>query len=195
MAETPTSHLEALNIMLSCIGQAPINTEMGTLTGDVVMAQNLLSEVSRDVQGMEWHFNSEDNYPLSRALDNTITLPPNILRVDLDSCKFWGWDVTQRGLRLYDRKNRSYTFTKDVQASVVLYLPWDDLPQPARRVITIRAARTYVDRVVGAVEMEKFTRADEEKAFSDLQEFDGETAGYNVFNNYEAARPLIRWSR
>jgi hypothetical protein len=194
MAETLTSHLEALNIMLSCIGMAPINTEVGTLTADVVMAQNILNEVCRDVQSMDWHFNSEDDYPLVRAIDNTIPLPPNLLRIDRDANRDWNIDIVQRGTRLYDRKNRSFTFTQDVKASVVLDLPWDDLPQPARRYIYIRAARIYVDRAVGAAELEKFTRTDEEKALADLQEFDGDTAEYNIFNNYQAARPLIRWS-
>ena len=51
MGLTQTTKLMAVNTMLSVIGEAPVNTLAATSqTADVILAQNLLDEVSREVQ-------------------------------------------------------------------------------------------------------------------------------------------------
>ena len=40
---TPTSELQAVNIMLSTIGEAPVNSITGTTTVDVSTAKNILN--------------------------------------------------------------------------------------------------------------------------------------------------------
>ena len=55
---TPTTELQAVNIMLSVIGEAPINTLAGSTTTDVSIAINLLNETSLSVQSMGWNFNT-----------------------------------------------------------------------------------------------------------------------------------------
>ena len=47
-----TTELEAINIMLAAIGEAPVNKLTGTLPVDVKIAQNLLNEQSKSVQGL-----------------------------------------------------------------------------------------------------------------------------------------------
>ena len=58
---TPTTELEAVNIMLSVIGEAPVNTITGTNSVDVSVAKNVLDETSMSVQGMGWNFNTHKN--------------------------------------------------------------------------------------------------------------------------------------
>ena len=41
---TPTTELQAVNQMLSVIGEAPVNTITGTTTTDVSVAKNILDE-------------------------------------------------------------------------------------------------------------------------------------------------------
>jgi hypothetical protein len=192
VAETLTTELEAINSMLGTIGMAPINSLAGTLTADVTMAQNILKEVSREVQQVGWHWNSEYEYPLTPDVDGHIVLASNILRVDLDNSYAWRYDVTQRGSTLYDKKNRTDEFSETLKANVVLYLPWDSLPEPARRYITIRAARIFSDRAVGSETLRGFTAEDEFRALASLKEFEGDTADHNIFDNYDTFSVIDR---
>lgn len=57
-----TTELEAVNAMLSAIGEAPLaaGTDLATATqADVQMALNILRNVTREVQSMGWKFNTE----------------------------------------------------------------------------------------------------------------------------------------
>jgi len=192
VAETLTSELDAINVMLGAIGMAPINSLSGNVTADVTMAQNILHEISREVQQRGWHFNKEENYPLAPNVDGKIILSTNILRVDLPSRYNGRYDVVQRGLTLYDRKNRTDLFTETLKAEVVLFLPWESLPEPARRYITIRAARVFADRAVTTDALHSFTQEDEFVALSNLKQFDGDTADYTIFDNYDTFSVIDR---
>lgn len=65
-----TTELEAVNAMLSAIGEAPLpsGTDLGSVTQpDVAMALSLLRASARDVQAMKWKFNTEFGYELAPA--------------------------------------------------------------------------------------------------------------------------------
>ena len=66
MANATTTELEAVNIMLSSIGEAPVNSLSSGLV-DAELAQTTLHNVSREVQAAGWSFNTE--YNRSYALD------------------------------------------------------------------------------------------------------------------------------
>lgn len=70
----PTTELEAVNAMLSAIGEAPITTLSPLPTApDVVMAINLLRNQCREVCTMGWRFNMEWGYEIPPAVTNTVT--------------------------------------------------------------------------------------------------------------------------
>ncbi len=50
MAVAATTELEAINIMLAAIGEAPVNTLTGSLPVDVKIAQSTLVEINKSVQ-------------------------------------------------------------------------------------------------------------------------------------------------
>ncbi len=47
---TRTTELEAVNTILSTIGESPVNSLTGTLPVDATTALNVLDEISREVQ-------------------------------------------------------------------------------------------------------------------------------------------------
>jgi hypothetical protein len=47
---TRTSELEAVNTILSTVGEAPLNSLTGSLPVDGTMARNVLNEINREVQ-------------------------------------------------------------------------------------------------------------------------------------------------
>ena len=59
MTVAATTELEAINIMLAAIGEAPINKLTDTLPVDARLAQSTLTEVSKEVQSEGWSFNTE----------------------------------------------------------------------------------------------------------------------------------------
>jgi len=189
----PTDELGAVNGMLSLIGMAPLNTLSGTNTADVSAARNKLSEISVRVQSKGWWFNREYDYPLNFNVgDGEITLASTIVDVDLDTTQYSDVDVVQRGTRLYDRKNRTYVFTKNLKADVTILLPFDELPEQARTYIYIRAARIFQQSTVGSTERDGFSQEDEYDALSDFRAKDMENADHNIFNHYDVARTLDR---
>ena len=70
MALAKTTKLEAINTMLSNVGEAPVNSLTGSLTNDVQLAQNILDEISREVQSAGWHFNTDKEVPLAPDSNN-----------------------------------------------------------------------------------------------------------------------------
>tara|TARA_R100000458_G_C8225971_1_gene209023 strand:+ start:392 stop:1003 length:612 start_codon:yes stop_codon:yes gene_type:complete len=195
MALAKTTKLEAINTMLSNVGEAPVNSLTGALTNDVQLAQNILDEISREVQSAGWHFNTDKEVPLAPDSNNEIQLSDGIARVDLEGDQVDSeYDVVVRGDKLYNRKDRTYTFTETKKYTVVYMLDWEELPESARRYIMIRAARVYQDRLLGSQTLSGFSRLDEQQALFKLRDFEMDTADYSIFDNFDVARVVDRRS-
>lgn len=199
---TATTELEAVNIMLAAIGEAPVNTLTGTLPVDVKLAQTTLEEVNKEVQTEGWSFNTEINVELTRDGSNNIALSSNVLIVDPNIHDHPDVDAIQIGLKLYDRKNHKYEFDDDLKCTVVYFRTFNDIPEPAKRYINIKAARIFVDRLVSDEGLRTYTQQDEVRARSILMETDLSNADHNilrgdpaltsVFSTYSPANALIR---
>ena len=190
-----TTKLEAINIMLGVIGEAPVNTISATGTAipvSVVTALNILDEVNRELQSEGWHFNTEHDYPLARDTANKINLPANTLKVDTAVDRYTDIDIVQRGLTLYDRKNHTYVFNADLEVSITLELDFELLPQQFRTYTITRASRKFANRYLGSQEIEGFTLRDEVIAKAAAVDSDSENADRTIFDNYSVKRVLDR---
>ena len=187
---SPTTELEAINTMLSTIGESPVNTVEDTGNVDVVIARQILQTVSREVQARGWHFNTEINYTITPDSDGYLVLPKTVLKVDTvypDSSK----DVVVRGSRLYDREKHTYVFTDAVKVDMTILLTFDELPEVARNYVTIRASRIFQERVVGSDTLQAFNSQDEARAMVSLMEYEADTADLNILSgNYSVYRIL-----
>ncbi len=160
----PTTELEAVNIILSGIGEAPISS-FAEVTADVSLARNILAEISRETQTEGWQWNTEDDFPLTPdAAKGEIKLPPTAIRVHFREPD--DRELTIRGQRVYDRVNHSFIFSPGVRilVTLTLLLPFEDLPEAARRYITLKAARVFQERTVGSGTLYDFQQADEARA-------------------------------
>ena len=182
MAVAATTELECINIMLAAIGEAPINTLTGTLPVDAVTAQKTLNEINKDVQNEGWSFNQEFNVKLTRDGSNQIALGTDMLKVDANVFDHPTIDVIQRGLKMYDRKNNTYVFDTDLTCNITYFRNFDEIPESARRYINIRAARVFVDRLVGDDGLRTYTAQDEARARANLMENDMDNADHNVLS-------------
>ena len=180
MAVAATTELECINIMLAAIGEAPINSLVGTLPVDAVIAQRTLTEVNKEVQTEGWSFNQEFNVVFTRDASNQIAIGTDILKIDTNVYDHSTLDVVQRGLKLYDRKNNTYVFDEDLTCHVTYFREFDEIPEPARRYMNIKAARIFVDRTVGDDGLRTYTQQDEARARSILMDTDLSNADHNV---------------
>jgi len=202
MTTAATTELESINIMLAAIGEAPVNSLTGTLPVDVKLAQSTLTETNKEVQSEGWSFNTEIDVTLTRDVSNNVNLSTDVLRVDPNIHQHTSIDAIQRGLKLYDRLNNKYEFTEDLICTVVYFRSFDEIPEPARRYVTIKAARIFVDRLVSDDGLRTYTQQDEVRARAILMETDLSNADHNllrgdpsltsVFDTYNPSRALIR---
>lgn len=162
---TELTEIEAVNTMLLVIGESPVNSLDDGQVLDAVTARSILSETSQEVQSEGWHFNTEHDYPLARSLaSGEVQAPENLCSFDLNRNRHPGLDVVLRGSRLYDRKSRSFSFSETIYGTVVLFLPFEEMPYSARRYINVRAARIFQDRIVGSEVLRGFSATDEARA-------------------------------
>ena len=202
MAVAATTELECINVMLASIGEAPINSLVGTLPVDARIAQSTLTEVNKSVQSEGWSFNTETDVTLTRDGSNQIHLPINVLRVDANIHQHPTIDPIQRGLKLYDRQNNKFEFEEDLICTVVYFRDFSEIPEPARYYMNIKAARLFVDRLVGDQALRTYTKEDETRARSILMETDlvngdhnmlrGDPSLTNIFDTYNPSSALIR---
>jgi hypothetical protein len=196
--QTRTSELEAVNTILSTIGEAPLNSLTGSLPVDGTVAKNVLSEVAREVQSQGWHFNTHYKATLTRDTDNKIPLASNVVRVELDPTLYSksSYDIVQRDAYIYNlAKNTNIFDTNFNNVTIVYLLPFDEIPEQAKRYITIRSARIFHDRTLGANTLHKFSQEDELKALSILKQAESSTGDYSIFDTPEQAYTITRNNR
>ena len=189
-----TTELEAVNTMLSAIGEAPVSSLENTELEDVAVAKNILNETIVDVQTTGYNFNTEYNFKINPDTSGNINVPNNAVYCDVSNRGTTSdKDLVLRGERLYDRENQTFTFTDAVYVDLILILPWDDLPQPARRYCTVKAARRYQNRVFGSDTLNGFTKVDENEALVVMEQADSRSEDANVLTrNYGVFKILSR---
>ena len=192
---TPTSKIEAVNSMLSTIGEAPVNSLSSGLV-DAETAETILNEVSRSIQAQGWNFNTEPDYTIIADSDGNVVLPSNVLRADLadSQTKFRSSknEYIQRGNKIYDKRQHTFNIGKDLKLDVIVLLDFTDLPEVARRYITVKSARIFQERVVGSDTLSAMNRNDEQEALFALREMEGDNGDYNIFDDYGTASVLDR---
>ena len=203
MSVEMTTELNAVNTMLSAIGEPPVTTLDGQTNADAAIAQNILLEINREVQTMGWHFNTQHDVEFQPDTEKRIVLPSNVVRIDIDPRVRSGAsdmvsntadnrDITQRGQKLFNRTKNTEEFDKSVKVTVIYLLPFTDLPEAVRRYVTIKAARVFQDRMVGSQKHHSFSRQDEIRALSLMKEFEMDTADYSIFGNVDTLRIVDR---
>ena len=195
MSTSPTTQLQAVNILLSTIGEAPVSSLSSGLL-DAETAETLINEVSRNVQSTGWNFNTELNLTISPNEAGEVVLPVEYVRADLAQSLTKFRSSTEeyilRGQKMYDKVKHSYTISKPLKLDVITLLSFTNLPEVARRYITAKASRIFQERVVGSDTLSAMNRQDETEALYALREMEGDNGDYNIFDDYGTASVLDR---
>jgi hypothetical protein len=194
------TELQAVNEILASVGQAPVTT-LDQTNPDVAIAYDTLLQVSREVQAEGWTFNKEYDYPFKPAANKFITIPNNVIELDL-AADYRYYDAIRRDGRLYDKINHTYEWNEEqLLCDVVWYFDWIDLPIPIQDYIVARAAAVTSSRIVGdpnqfqvIQQREAYTRAMalEYECNQGDYTFFGHPKGGNFYTSYQPYHALSR---
>ena len=172
--------LDMINDCLLSIGEMPYPT--GTLITDIQtgedgdVARRMIEETMIEVQSRGWYFNTDYNYRFVPT-DKFITLPGNVLRVDLYDKRY-----TLRGKRIYDKEAFSFQLddTSELFGDIIWLVDYEDLPPNAYNYIAMRSARKFQQKVIGSSELASFTQLDEQDALINMQREHMQYQDYNI---------------
>lgn len=178
-----TTQLQAINQMLTGIGQAPV-VSLDIANPEIATALSILNSVNREVQGEGWHFNTEINYPFVPDTNGEITVPNSVLQIsDNKTTNSQQYQTVLRNGKLYDKVYHTYQFlgTDPVLCDVVWLFNFEDLAQVFQDYITQRATRVFAGSVVGSKEMFQFNQQDEGILRANCLSYDTGTSEANIF--------------
>ena len=187
------SELEAVNEVLSSVGDQPVQTLVAGTYIEAIRILQILKETSREVQSQGWWFNEEENKKLQPNTSNHIILGNNVIRATVQNDRDGSY--IQRGNRLYDRKENTYEFPSTVVVNLLLALDWDELPQVARMYIAARTAVKYNSGYVGldSVMQSQLSILNERMTLMKIS--DTESRDVNIFENTRVSNIAFRFRR
>ena len=170
--------LDAINQMLSCIGQAPLNTLEGTQSYFTISALQILNDMNESCQLEGWDFNTDEDYELKPDDNNNIQISNDFLSVKVATV--FKNRYTIRGKRIYDKHNHTFNIYEPIRAKVIFNIDFEDLPQAAKNYITIAAAYKFVKRELGSKESAVYTQEDVMQARITLMEYETDIGAYTM---------------
>lgn len=197
-----STELDAVNQILSSVGQAPVTT-LNLQNPEVAIVLNTLREVSRMVQAEGWTFNVERNYELTPdVITKEILFPTNALQIDTYRYQHYSdYDPVRRNGKLYDRLNHTYQWDESIKADIVWYFDFSDLPPALQAYITARAARMCATKMIGDKEINSLLQEQELMTRAAAMEYECQQGDYtmfgfrdgeNYYTSYEPFRALAR---
>ena len=188
---TPTTELEAVNTLLSIIGEAPVSQITSNTGVDVSIALQILGETNVEVQSRGWHYNTEVEKTLVRDSNNKIPVSSNVVQVDAYKDYRLEYDITLRNGFLYDLKNKTDVFTSSIVVDEVTVQQFEHIPEYARKLIICKAGRKFQARMVGSSELAGFTQQDENEATINAERSDAANGDYNLLSGNTSTYNII----
>lgn len=130
----PTT-LDVVNQCLATMGEAPLNslTETHGFRGAAIRR---LAQADKSTQGRGWWYNTEERDLTPSPDDGYIYLPGDIIKVNFGfvsvtgvNCGQWQGRYVQRGRRLYDVVDGTYTIVENLRAQIIRKIPYEDVPE------------------------------------------------------------------
>ena len=197
-----STELDAVNQILSSVGQAPVTT-LNLQNPEVAIVLTTLREVNRQVQAEGWNFNVERGYPFTPdSVTKHITYPTNVLQLDTNTYEHRDdFQPVRRNGKFYDKYKHTYEWDKAIEADVTWLFDFEDVPPAIQLYITARAARMAANKMVGDTGLFQLLQEQEVQTKAVAIEYDCNQADYSIFgwhdgenyyNNYQPYNALIR---
>ncbi len=188
---TLTTELQAINTMLSIIGEAPVSSIQENVGSDVSIAKQILDESAVDIQSKGWNFNTEESYTLALDSDSKVPVPTNCVWLTARPGDNNSRVIIRNGF-LYDKEKKSFTFAAAQVVDMIILLPFEELPQFARRYIVTSAGRRFQARYLGSKELAGFTQQDEVESLTNCEQLDAANERQNILSKGISNRIIFR---
>ena len=176
-----STELDAVNQILSSVGQAPVTT-LDLQNPEVSIVVNTLREQSKQVQLEGWAFNTEYDYTLARNTSNEIPFPQNALAVDANRHQHQDhYNLVKRNNKLYCRYEHTYIFDEDIHADITWFFDFQELPAAIQEYVTAKAARMCATKMVGDAQLNQLLQEQEATTRAAAIEDDCKQGDYSFF--------------
>ncbi len=163
-------------MMLSAIGNKPVNTLEGSTSQRARIALNIYDSTDKQIQSQGWHFNTDPSYTLSvDASTGFIPVPENFLRFTAYGSPY----IVIRGDKLYDKRTKTYIFDSAVTGSVLQFLEFEDTPEEHKAYVVASASVKMYERFV------------QDQAPTSLRQEELETRAIALDRDYEAGQHSV----
>ena len=202
-----STELDAVNQILSSVGQAPVTT-LDMQNPEVYTVVETLRNTSREVQSEGWGFNSEYHVKFTPKADKQIDIPFDVLEIDTDKHVHGDtYDVIRKDGKLYDKYHHRFSdreefeFDEDIYCDVIYFRQFNDLPFVFQAHITAKAARKVAVKLIGSGELIQILAADEELTKAAVIQYETRQSDYSIFgwrdnqNHYNSYQPYNALAR
>lgn len=134
------AELDAVNLVLSAIGESAVNSVDDTANADVANIRRLLNNYNRRTQTRGWTFNTE-----------VATLTPDHYSKRINFLSDWlsvlsvgaATVYRNRGGYVYDINTRSDIFENPIQVNLIALCPYSDMPEVFQQYIVAQTAKKF----------------------------------------------------
>ena len=189
------TELDAVNEMLTAVSQVPVQTLGSGSNAVATMAESILDESNREIQGEGWWFNFEEEVTYTVNANNEVELGDDVLHADGHGVDT---NYVKRGNRLYDLENHRFTFSgeTEIDLDVIRFLDWLDMPLAIRQFIAAKARRKLVQRWLKDTTATRIAQQEEDEMRVRAQNENARQADYNFLrDNDERFRMINRGGR
>ena len=189
MELTALTELDAVNEIISIIGESPINTLEDLKNVDAISALRILRSVSRQEQARGWSFNIIAEHTLTPdAYSGRIRWQDNYLFLKGSG----GEKFVRNGDYVKDLSTGDVTFKQPVTCEAILLIPFEELPDAMRNYIITKAAFKFQSRYFGDDSLAQITMQEVQEAWMRLQEYEMDNNDYNILNNMDVSNLKTR---
>lgn len=180
MILTSNKALDAVNDMMTAIGEAPVNTLENSENVDVINAIRVLDKVNRQIQGKGWSFNTiEETTLLPDLYTHKIRWQEDILYiVGTDGTKY-----IHKGDYVYDFDNQTDTFEDTgIDVELIRLVDFEYMPDPVRDYIVAKATSIFQRQTLNDGDLAQGLQEQEQEAWAALQEYEMELNDWTMFD-------------
>ncbi len=193
---TQSTLLSAVNAVLRTINERPVNSLTPPYTQDVGFALECINEELVEVLGHGWSFNTESDQDLTLDINGKYAIAADELQITLDRRRR-DVELVPRDdagtLRLYNKAKGQHTFVlpAGLKVTKVRTVDFEDCPQPFRRYVEMKAARTFAARLRSGDAL-PYTQEQVVMAKKALRDYEVDTTNPSVFDNASTRRVIRR---
>lgn len=162
----------------------------------VSKAITIFDDVTRKELERGWDFNTDYDYALSPTLSQfpLPTTPWAVLACNIRPSNSGGKDIVVREGKLYDKTNRTFTFTEsEIKADLTWDIDFDDLPLVMQEFIISAASVKFSVQVSVDPALTAQLRVEERDAWSRLKQSDSQQSEASVYQRYPLAQIARNW--